>query len=97
MLDPARLVFLDETCTSTAMVRLRGRSPRGKRLVGYAPHGHRKTITLHREIVWVIICQFRSTVFCCCCRCGHVGNALALSIMSIAILRFRVVAFVRRQ
>jgi hypothetical protein len=45
MLDPARLVFIDETCTSTAMVRLRGRSPRGKRLVGYAPHGHRKTIT----------------------------------------------------
>ena len=45
MLDPARLVFIDETCTSTAMVRLRGRSPRGKRLIGYAPHGHRKTIT----------------------------------------------------
>src|SRR3974377_301375 len=45
MLDPTRLVFIDETCTSTAMVRLRGRSPRGKRLVGYAPHGHRKTIT----------------------------------------------------
>jgi transposase len=45
LLDPARLVFIDETSTSTAMVRLRGRSPRGKRLVGYAPHGHRKTIT----------------------------------------------------
>jgi transposase len=45
MFDPARLVFIDETCTTTAMVRLRGRSPRGKRLVGYAPHGHRKTIT----------------------------------------------------
>ena len=45
VLDPARLVFIDETCTSTAMVRLRGRSPRGKRLVGYAPHGHRKTMT----------------------------------------------------
>lgn len=27
------------------MVRLRGRSPRGKRLIGYAPHGHWKTIT----------------------------------------------------
>jgi transposase len=45
MFDPAKLVFIDETCTSTAMVRLRGRSPQGKRLVGYAPHGHRKTIT----------------------------------------------------
>jgi len=45
LLDSTRLVFIDETCTSTAMVRLRGRSPRGERLIGYAPHGHRKTIT----------------------------------------------------
>ena len=45
MFDPARLVFIDETCTNTAMVRLRGRSPRGERLIGYAPHGHWKTIT----------------------------------------------------
>ena len=36
MFDPARLVFIDETCTNTAMVRLRGRAPRGERLVGYA-------------------------------------------------------------
>jgi hypothetical protein len=33
--DPARLVFIDETCTNTAMVRLRGRAPRGERLIGY--------------------------------------------------------------
>src|SRR5215468_12514804 len=39
MFDPAKLVFIDETCTNTAMVRLRGRAPRGERLVGYAPHG----------------------------------------------------------
>lgn len=45
MFDPARLVFIDETCTNAAMVRLRGRAPRGERLVGYAPHGHWKTIT----------------------------------------------------
>src|SRR5262245_15438645 len=45
LFDPARLVFIDETCTNTAMVRLRGRAPRGERLVGYAPHGHWKTIT----------------------------------------------------
>ena len=45
MFDPARLVFIDETCTNTALVRLRGRAPRGERLVGYAPHGHWKTIT----------------------------------------------------
>jgi transposase len=45
MFDPARLVFIDETCTTTSMVRLRGRCPRGERLIGYAPHGHWKTIT----------------------------------------------------
>jgi len=45
MFDPARLVFIDETCTNAAMVRLRGRAPRGERLVGYAPHGHWKKIT----------------------------------------------------
>ena len=45
MFDPAKLVFIDETCTNTMMVRLRGRSPRGERLIGYAPHGHWKTIT----------------------------------------------------
>jgi hypothetical protein len=38
-----------------------------------------------REVVWVILAHFRTAVLCCCCRCGHVGNALALSIMSIAM------------
>ena len=38
-----------------------------------------------REVVWVILVHFRRDVFCCCCRCGHVGNALALSIMSTAM------------
>ena len=32
--------------TSTNMVRLWGRAPRGQRLVGFVPHGHWKTITL---------------------------------------------------
>ena len=45
MFDPVRLVFIDETCARTRMVRLRGRSPRGEPLIGYVPHGHRKTIT----------------------------------------------------
>src|SRR5215471_6424611 len=45
MFDPARLVFIDETCTNTAMVRLRGRARRGERLVDYAPHGAWKTVT----------------------------------------------------
>ena len=45
MFDPGKLVFIDETCTSTDMVRQRGRSPRGERLIGYALGGHRKTMT----------------------------------------------------
>src|SRR5262245_63858696 len=45
MFDAARLVFIDETWTSTSMVRLRGRCRRGERLIGYAPQGHWKVIT----------------------------------------------------
>ena len=45
LLDPARLVFIDETAVSTNMVRLHGRGPRGVRLIGRVPHGHWKTIT----------------------------------------------------
>jgi transposase len=44
-LDPDRLVFIDETGTSTNMARRRGRAPRGERLVGKIPHGHWKTTT----------------------------------------------------
>ena len=44
-LDPDRLVFIDETGTNTKMARLRGRAPRGERLVGKIPHGHWKTTT----------------------------------------------------
>jgi transposase len=45
MFDPARLVFIDETAVSTNMVRLRGRAPRGIRLIGEVPLGEWKTIT----------------------------------------------------
>jgi transposase len=45
MLDPARLVFIDETAVSTNMVRLRGRAPRGVRVVGDVPLGEWQTIT----------------------------------------------------
>ena len=45
-LDPARLVFLDETWTSTNMARTRGRCARGERLRSPVPHGHWKTTTL---------------------------------------------------
>ena len=44
MFEPARLVFIDETAVSTNLVRLRGRAPRGVRLIGSAPFGDWKTI-----------------------------------------------------
>ncbi len=44
-LDPKKLIFIDETGTSTNMTRLRGRCPRGKRLVAKVPHGHWKMTT----------------------------------------------------
>jgi transposase len=44
-LDPARLVFLDETWIKTNMAPLRGWGPKGKRLRGLAPHGHWRTLT----------------------------------------------------
>ena len=45
MLDPARLVFLDETAVTTNMVRLRGRALRGVRVIDRVPLGEWKTIT----------------------------------------------------
>ena len=45
-LDPARLVFVDETWTATNMARTRGRCLRGERLRSPVPHGHWKTTTL---------------------------------------------------
>ena len=45
-LDPAKLVFIEETWATTNMTRLRGRAPRGERLVAKVPHGHWKTTTL---------------------------------------------------
>jgi transposase len=44
-LDPARLVFIDETGTSTTMARLRGRAKRGDRVIGRVPWGHWKILT----------------------------------------------------
>jgi transposase len=45
MFDPARLVFIDETAVSTNLVRLRGRAPRGVRLIGHVALGEWKTVT----------------------------------------------------
>jgi transposase len=44
-LDPARLVFIDETWAKTNMTRTHGRCLRGKRLVAKRPHGHWRTLT----------------------------------------------------
>ena len=40
------MIFVDETWAKTNMTRLRGRSPRGERLLAKVPHGHWKTTTL---------------------------------------------------
>ncbi len=45
MLDPARLVLIDETAVSTNMVRLSGRAPRGTRVIGSVPLEAWETIT----------------------------------------------------
>ena len=69
-LDPSRLVFIDETGTSTNMVRLRGRCRRGERLIGRIPHGHWKTTTfvagLRRDAItapFVIDCPMNGEIF----------------------------------
>jgi putative transposase len=45
LIDPSRLVFIDETWTKTNMAPLRGWAPRGRRLPGKAPFGHWNTMT----------------------------------------------------
>ena len=44
-MDVEKLVFIDETWTSTNMTRARGRSPKGSRCIGAAPYGHWQTTT----------------------------------------------------
>jgi len=44
-LDPNRLVFIDETWTSTNMAHKLGRAPKGEGLRDGIPHGHWKTTT----------------------------------------------------
>ncbi|AMB43373.1 transposase [Methylobacterium sp. AMS5] len=45
-LDPDKLVFFDETATTTSMVRRYGWAPRGERCRVAVPHGHWKTTTV---------------------------------------------------
>ena len=51
-LDPERLVFIDETWVKTNMAPLRGWGPKGKRLRGFAPHGHWRTLTFLGALRW---------------------------------------------
>jgi transposase len=44
-LDPAKLVFLDETAAKTNMARTHGYAPKGQRLEGYAPYRRWQTTT----------------------------------------------------
>lgn len=44
-LNPARLVFIDETWAKTNMARTHGYAPKGERLVDPVPFGHRHTTT----------------------------------------------------
>ncbi|VVT32004.1 transposase [Rhizobium sp. EC-SD404] len=44
-LDPEKLIFIDETATSTKMARLCGRAPCGERCRAAVSHGHWKTTT----------------------------------------------------
>jgi transposase len=44
-IDPARLVFLDETSTPTTLTPLRARAARGQRAYGRIPRGRREAIS----------------------------------------------------
>jgi transposase len=45
-LDPADLIFVDETSTHTALTRRRARAPRGERAIGRVPRNHGPNVTL---------------------------------------------------
>jgi len=44
-MEAEKLVFIDETWTSTSMTRRYGRAPRGRPCLDSAPHGHGETTT----------------------------------------------------
>ena len=45
-MDPAKLIFLDESGAKTNLTRLRGRAQRGERVHAAVPHGHWQTTTM---------------------------------------------------
>lgn len=68
--EPHRLVFVDETATTTKMTRLRGRARRGQRLRATAPFGHWRTQTFiaalrHDGLTapWIIDAPMNRTIF----------------------------------
>jgi len=69
-LEPERLVFVDETATTTKMTRLRGRARKGERLKARAPFGHWKTQTFIAALrcdgltaPWLIDCPMTRAIF----------------------------------
>jgi len=69
-LDPAKLVFVDESGASTKMARLYGRAKRGRRVVGRVPWGHWKTVTFVAGLrldgftaPFVIDCAMKGAIF----------------------------------
>jgi len=44
-IDPARLIFLDETSTPLSLTPVRARAPRGQRAIGHVPRGKRPHIS----------------------------------------------------
>ena len=49
-MDPAKLIFLDESGAKTNLTRLCGRAPRGQRVHARTPHGHWQTTTMMSSI-----------------------------------------------
>ena len=49
-MDPAKLIFLDESGAKTNLTRLRGRAPKGQRVHSRAPQGHWQTTTMISSI-----------------------------------------------
>lgn len=52
MLDPRRLVFIDETWAKTNMTPTHGRCRRGRRLIARVPFGHWRTSTVLAALRW---------------------------------------------
>jgi transposase len=69
-IDPARLVFIDETWTKTNMAPLRGWGRRGERVRAKAPYGHWNTMTFvaalrhdHIDAPWLVDRPMNGAIF----------------------------------